>query len=153
MALIICTECKGEVSDKAAVCMRCGAPVGRLGGNAIPVLPVKQPRSMLWYWWLWGPLGLFAALMLLGALIPKSTVDANAFARACREFSKGDPVAQFECDKAEARIRHPAQGQPGPPVNTSFKAAPPTPPSSASNDEILRRALYPELYRGSPQRK
>jgi hypothetical protein len=36
MALISCTECKGEISDKAAACPRCGAPVAKVAARPEP---------------------------------------------------------------------------------------------------------------------
>jgi hypothetical protein len=94
-------------------------------------------------WWLWIPLGLFGAFLLFGALIPKNVADANAFARVCRDmYAKGQVSSLSECDRAEAGIRDPSSS-----VNTSFVAEPPRAPSSASNEEISRQVLYPELYK------
>lgn len=58
MALIACSECGNEVSTQASACPKCGA---------------KVPRTR---WWLWVPLGLLAAIFLIGLVSgPKDTVE------------------------------------------------------------------------------
>lgn len=42
MALISCKECNTEISDKAAVCPKCGAPVEVTGLQAGPVVITEQ---------------------------------------------------------------------------------------------------------------
>lgn len=136
MALIQCKECGSEVSDKAAVCMRCGAPM-TTRANAVPVAAVKEPKTFLWYWWLWGPLGVLLALLLIGLSLPENETRANEFARACREMARGDALAQMECDRAEARIRHnPGPPVAGPAVNTNFVPEPPR-AQTQTNEQIL----------------
>jgi predicted membrane channel-forming protein YqfA (hemolysin III family) len=52
MALIKCSECGTEISDKAAVCVKCGAPTAAApaGGSIIEVAPRrqagKQPKAL-----------------------------------------------------------------------------------------------------------
>jgi DNA-directed RNA polymerase subunit RPC12/RpoP len=103
MALIKCSECGEHVSDKAAVCMRCGAPVVAQQAQAIPVVVRKEPSTK---WWLWIPLGLGGAFLLFGALIPKNVADANAFRRTCDEFVKAGAATRLDCDRKEAEIRY-----------------------------------------------
>lgn len=54
MALIKCQECRSEVSSFAEACLNCGA---------------KVPHAK---WWLWIPLGLFAAFMGFGMIVGSS---------------------------------------------------------------------------------
>ena len=63
MALIKCSECAKEVSDKATACPNCGAPIGsertpqRRGNTAVRVVRAG---------WRWGAIG---ALLVIGGLI------------------------------------------------------------------------------------
>lgn len=58
MTLIACKECGNEVSTQASACPKCGAKVPRIK------------------WWLWIPLGLLAALFLIGIITgPKNTTE------------------------------------------------------------------------------
>lgn len=64
MALIACAECGKEISDKAAACPHCGAPVV----STSPVLAAPAPQSSSWWKWLIGvPVGGFLLLMLIGS--------------------------------------------------------------------------------------
>jgi hypothetical protein len=40
MAMIECSECGTQISDKAAACIKCGAPIGNQSGSAAPVHPI-----------------------------------------------------------------------------------------------------------------
>ncbi len=42
MALIKCPECRGDVSDKAAACPRCGYPIGRTAGGPRSVQIIEK---------------------------------------------------------------------------------------------------------------
>ena len=60
MALISCTECGKQISDKASACPHCGAPV--TAPNEAAAEPVKKGPKL----WLWVPLGLVAAFLAVG---------------------------------------------------------------------------------------
>lgn len=105
MALIKCIECGAQISDKAAACVRCGAPVARnTVVNALPVSVARVPRTWLWYWWLWGPLGLFAAFLILGAMLPERYAKAAESRRICQGLARGDPMLLRECDRIADEI-------------------------------------------------
>ena len=63
MALIKCSECGKEVSDKATACPNCGAPPSgvktRLGGENTPLRVVRAG-------WRWETIG---GLLVIGGLI------------------------------------------------------------------------------------
>lgn len=64
MALIACAECGKEISDKAAACLHCGAPVT----GAATVAPPDATKSSSWWKWLIGvPVSGFLLLMLIGS--------------------------------------------------------------------------------------
>lgn len=48
MALIKCTECGHDVSDKASVCPNCGCPVNK-GTNHVSNKPVKNSKTKSWF--------------------------------------------------------------------------------------------------------
>ncbi|MES2973404.1 MAG: zinc ribbon domain-containing protein [Pseudomonadota bacterium] len=49
MALIACGECGKEISDKAAACPHCGAPLA--APTATPMLVLEPPpKSSVWGW-------------------------------------------------------------------------------------------------------
>lgn len=96
MALIACKECGTEISTTAKACPKCGARV---------------PKTK---WWLWVPLGLVGAFLILAAIVGNSP-DAQAKGRArraidfCWEEQKRkslDPSAQqfaaSTCEMMEA---------------------------------------------------
>lgn len=47
MALVACIECGKEVSDKAAACIGCGAPVGSSVGAGTPVITTQGTSKYL----------------------------------------------------------------------------------------------------------
>jgi len=116
MALMKCNECGTEVSDKAAVCMRCGAPVAAAPEptNAIPVTVTK---SKVFKWWLWIPLGLIATPFVVGSMLPDTPERREKQSRreaisACWEEQKRkslDPSLQRfiagACEKMESDFR------------------------------------------------
>jgi len=57
MALNPCAECNASVSDKANACPQCGAP------------PMKPKKTK---WWLWIPLALILAFLILGLIVGSS---------------------------------------------------------------------------------
>lgn len=68
MALIPCGECGREVSDKAAACPHCGAPVS--SGESVQNRRVEesQPRkTSRWKWVVGVPVGTFILLMIIGS--------------------------------------------------------------------------------------
>lgn len=130
MALIACSECQKEVSDKAATCPHCGAPIqtkapARPRGTyyddlpataAAAPAPAKQ-GSGLWKWLLGVPVGAIALLMVIGSCAgstPEGRDRSNkraAIDLCWQEQSKksNDPAtAQFiagTCEKMEADAR------------------------------------------------
>lgn len=66
MALIVCKECNGNVSDAAAACPHCGAPVSPV--VALPAaVPVEVKKSgSVWPWIFGVPGGLFFLFVLIG---------------------------------------------------------------------------------------
>lgn len=76
MALIECAECKKEVSDKAAACPHCGAPVAAAPSKrgtyyadtpAVAAAPEKATGPGWWKWLIGVPVGGFLLLMLIGS--------------------------------------------------------------------------------------
>ncbi len=45
MALIKCSECNKEISDKATSCPGCGAPIGGIAAQQLPPIVVTAPKS------------------------------------------------------------------------------------------------------------
>lgn len=73
MTMTICTECQGSISDKAATCPHCGAPVVALdqpvptGTQApTPNTATETAKRGAFRWW-WIPLGLVGAFGVLVA--------------------------------------------------------------------------------------
>ncbi len=63
MALINCSECGKDVSDKAAACPNCGAPLGSAHtGQRRDNVPVRVVRAG----WRWEAIG---AVLVIGGLI------------------------------------------------------------------------------------
>ena len=70
MALIQCTECGGQVSDKAPACPKCGCPVASMGAAPAPVsAPTPAPVAEALAWSgcpsQWRNLWIFLASILL----------------------------------------------------------------------------------------
>ncbi len=63
MALIKCSECGKEVSDKAPACPNCGAPIG---SDRSPQRRDKIPVRVVRAGWRWEAIG---ALLVIGGLI------------------------------------------------------------------------------------
>lgn len=42
MALINCSECNAQISDKAAACIKCGAPIAQANSETTPAPPAQQ---------------------------------------------------------------------------------------------------------------
>lgn len=126
MALIACSECKREVSDKAAACPHCGAPTGgtqpSLGSyyndvmDSAPPVPVKR-SSGLWKWLLGLPVGVLVVLFVIGSCVgntPEGRERSNkraAIEQCWKEQAKksNDPAtARFiagACERMEADAR------------------------------------------------
>ncbi|MBD9583585.1 zinc ribbon domain-containing protein [Delftia sp. DLF01] len=68
MALIACEECGKMVSDKAAACPQCGAPIAGAPSSA-PVAPPSEQKGSIWKWIIGLPVGLFVILFLVGSCI------------------------------------------------------------------------------------
>lgn len=67
MALISCSECRKEISDKAVTCPHCGAPV-----ESTPIVnrwseEPKRKKSSIWKWLFGVPVGGFVLLMIIGS--------------------------------------------------------------------------------------
>lgn len=83
MAMTRCRECGHEISTTARSCPSCGG---------------KVPRTK---WWLWVPLGLVAAFLGYGALIPENEAQANSVRRTCeKEMMPRGLATQYDCDRA-----------------------------------------------------
>jgi hypothetical protein len=97
MPLIHCPDCNTEVSDRAPACVKCGAPLH--AAAAIPPVTVRlEPKPKKVKWWLWVPLGIFAAVLAFGFSIPEYKSQAMAERRACEEFVKRGMASQYQCD-------------------------------------------------------
>lgn len=105
MPLVLCKDCRGEMSDKAAVCPKCGAPND--GGVPIPLSYYSQKEKKPVKWWLWIPLGLVAAFLAFGFSIPKYEGTALAERRACEKMAGGAYHLLRQCDQnySEAMAR------------------------------------------------
>lgn len=78
MALIACSECNKEISDKAFSCPHCGAPC-RSGGQAQSsgVAASQSPKKRnIWKWIIGVPVAGFLALLAFGAYV-SSTPDGR----------------------------------------------------------------------------
>ncbi|MGV8959712.1 MAG: hypothetical protein ACOH1V_04930 [Stenotrophomonas sp.] len=103
MALIKCGECGREVSNKAAACPGCGAPVDASLRNQSSVQPLTPPNLPL------GPMPKIKGFWLYMALI--GAIFVAVFARAIMS-SPPDPIAAEEAKiaaserKAKEDTRH-----------------------------------------------
>jgi hypothetical protein len=73
MALIECTECKKQISDKASACPQCGAPVSATS-NSQSANTVSAPKKKTsWFTWL------VAVVLAVSAIwyFPKAQKEAN----------------------------------------------------------------------------
>ena len=72
MALIKCSECRAEISDKAAACPKCGNPIGLTATRAEPTYvppPTEEKKSGGWFKWvLIVPAVLFGMVMCIGTV-------------------------------------------------------------------------------------
>lgn len=77
MALVICPECKGEVSDQAKACPKCGYPISRgktsLEGSNSDVVTVEQTSKRLKLHELWSVI----AILLGGIIVVASSFVAR----------------------------------------------------------------------------
>lgn len=126
MALISCGECGKEISDKAAACPHCGAPVaseapqvGRYYQDMPPPVmnPPKSGGSSWWKWVIGIPAGGFALLVLIGSCSGNTpqgkakSAQQSAIELCWKDFGKksNDPdTARFiasTCEKMEADAR------------------------------------------------
>lgn len=67
MALINCTECGKAVSDKATICIGCGAPLAPAGTTTTDTdapKPEKREKPSTLKLWLWIPLGLVGVFVM-----------------------------------------------------------------------------------------
>jgi hypothetical protein len=65
MAIVSCSECAGKVSDAAAACPHCGAPVTPVIKDAGST-PKKS--GSVWKWIFGVPVGLFLLMMIIGSI-------------------------------------------------------------------------------------
>jgi hypothetical protein len=72
MPMTFCKECDGKVSDTAATCPHCGAPVAAPAANYVSSAPEMPPpvkeKSTWWMWVIGVPIGLFILMMIIGSL-------------------------------------------------------------------------------------
>lgn len=96
MALISCGECAGKVSDSAAACPHCGAPVAKpaVYSSAPPPAQVKKSGGT-WKWVLGVPVGFFVLMMVIGGLNsdPEKTQAREAY-NLCMDNLKADDRAR-----------------------------------------------------------
>lgn len=80
MAMITCSECSAQISDKAASCPSCGNPLTAAAAvhKPVPVQIVKPKSNMIW-WVLGTPVALFGLVMAIGSA--NNGPDAQARAR------------------------------------------------------------------------
>lgn len=113
MALTVCNECGGRVSDTAAACPHCGAPVLRaseavdtpLKRVAIqdPLIPFASAASSsasgsesngsAWPWLIGLPIGLLGVFLLVGALQPSNpekTKDRDVYELCIKDLESLD---------------------------------------------------------------
>lgn len=103
MALIKCSECGAEVSDKAAACVKCGAPII---SDRIPPLPTitETPKTGSSWSWVWWVAGLFFGLLLLSSIFSARTPQDDAKSKARALISKcWDDQKRKSLDPAAAR--------------------------------------------------
>jgi len=118
MALIACTECNKQISDKAASCPSCGAPVS----SREPIVnrwseEPKKEKSSVWKWVLGVPVGGFILMMIVGSCAGnspegkerQSSRDAISFCWEQQSKKSLDPsTARFAastCEKMESDYR------------------------------------------------
>lgn len=83
MALIKCRECGTEISDQAAACIKCGAPVK-------PTKPIRQKGNMGCGTLILGAVGFVAVMVVIGVLSEVSNKGDDA---------KSAPTAGNACQK------------------------------------------------------
>lgn len=77
MALIVCPECKDTVSEFAATCPKCAAPIARMTGNAGPVKKPRNPWMIIgWIVLLIILLPLATCTLLFGGMVGGTASDA-----------------------------------------------------------------------------
>ena len=75
--MIACAECGKEISDKAAACPHCGAPVAaalaKTSGGPLPKPPpVANGGAARWKWFVGIPVAGFVAVMVFGTIAGNS---------------------------------------------------------------------------------
>lgn len=79
MALIACTECGQEISDKAISCPKCGAPV-QAGSSQSPV-PAKERRGT-GRWLFWTIAVALVAIVAIPLMVGKESGGSNAYIKS-----------------------------------------------------------------------
>lgn len=72
MALISCKECNTDISDKAATCPKCGAPVKMPGLKSGPVVTTEQTGKK------YKALQLAGAIMILAGVVSCTALDPRS---------------------------------------------------------------------------
>ena len=120
--MIICSECHGNVSDTAATCPHCGAPVAiQLGATASAQDTASADRekagSTWWKWVIGVPVGLFVLFIVIGLAGGWNTQAGSYSSKAARidaecekMLSDSVPGTQRQmtrqvCDKMKADAR------------------------------------------------
>ena len=90
MALIKCTECGHEVSDKASMCPNCGCPIESLGAAQEEVI-YEEPKKKKG--WIWALIVALLCLVLGGGYYAytkffKSVSEKDAIVELTPEFAK-----------------------------------------------------------------
>jgi hypothetical protein len=119
MALITCPECKAEISDKAAACVRCGAPITQQRPSQAfdrPNTPPPPPHSTrrIWPWFVAAPILAFFAFGFYASNTPegKARAQARQGIETCwdeqkrKSFSPGEQrFIAGACERMEADFR------------------------------------------------
>jgi hypothetical protein len=85
MAIIACKECGHQVSDKAASCPNCGAPI------AVVVKPRRRAKRFIYGFLITSTaLALIAAMLLLIRMPNRSAETVGGFNHAAEHFPAGD---------------------------------------------------------------
>jgi hypothetical protein len=107
MALIACSECRREVSDKAVSCPHCGAPINQAA--AIPVKPQKQQSNIGCFTSL---VVIFGTLWLVSQCAPSASRSTSATPAATPAPEAAKTPAQMLADlKARWDPAQPARAE------------------------------------------
>lgn len=102
--LIKCGECGTEISDKAAACPQCGAPLGVQKPVPVSIVQPPKERNNALLWLLSVPLGLGPAFVIYGFSIPEYEKQANQVRKVCEQMVVDRQTDQYVCDSTFAKM-------------------------------------------------